>query len=151
MGLWGKELSQLGQAGTCQWKARGGDRGPKPRKKSPVQMLGLLHAPESWRPPGSQRPRAVKPHLYNVAAVSAGMLRGSFLLAIKFTSRHAGHSERSSFHFKSFKNQKLCTQGGLVICFTMLLPPSVFTQSMSRYDYYNPGEPKVLTLSKLEI
>lgn len=130
-------------------EGQGGDRRTKPHKKSPVQLLGLLHAPESWRPSGSQWPRAAKPHLHNVGAVSAGMPRGTFSLAIKFPSQHAGHSEKNSFHFKSFKNQKLCTRWGLVICFTMLLPPSVFTQSVSHY--YNPGEPKVLVPSKLEI
>jgi len=77
--------------------------GPKPHEKSPIQLSELLHALESWRPPGSQPSSAVKPQLRNVAAVSAGMPRGTFLSAIKFTSRHAGRSEKNSFHFKSFK------------------------------------------------
>lgn len=109
----GKETKSAWPSRDVPVEGQRADRGTKPHKKSPVQLLGLLQAPESWSSPsGSHHPRAVKPHLHNAAAVSAGMPRGTFSLAIIFTLWHTGHSERNRFHFKSFKNQKLCNSMG---------------------------------------
>lgn len=108
MRLWGKET----KSAWLELKAKGQSGGQNPPRTALSNCSGVLQAPESWRPSGSQWPCAVKPHVHNPAALSAGMPRGAFSFAIKFASGHPGHSERNSFHFRSFKNQKLCTWWG---------------------------------------